>query len=290
MNAEKLLALYERLSDAPGAITRLRRFVLDLAVRGKLVEQKHTEEPAHALLEELSQNQPGSSYRTPKSSLRKSIPGATTEAPHEVPPTWVWVRFSQVADFAAGRTPSRHEAAYWNTGDFAWASIADMVDGGTLLTTKETISQRAKRDVFKADPVPAGTILMSFKLTIGKIVRLGVPAFHNEAIVAIRPRRPELDPYLFKVLPDLARQGRTKDAIKGATLNRDSISNILVPLPPIAEQLRIVSKIEELAALLDRLEVALHRASSTRVHLLESVLAEAMQPEIQSRHPKKPLP
>ena len=97
---------------------------------------------------------------------------------------------------------------------------------------------------------------MSFKLTIGKIARLGVPAFHNEAIISIRPHLAELDAYLFKVLPQFARQGDTKGAIKGATLNRDSISNILIPLPPLAEQHRIVAKVDELMALCDRLEAA----------------------------------
>ena len=70
---------------------------------------------------------------------------------------------------------------------------------------------------------------MSFKLTIGKISRLGIPAFHNEAIISIHPHLPEMEPYLFNVLPQFAKEGNTKGAIKGVTLNRDSITNILFP-------------------------------------------------------------
>ena len=120
---------------------------------------------------------------------------------------------------------------------------------------------------------------MSFKLTIGKIARLGIPAFHNEAIISIRPHLADLDPYLFKVLPAFARQGDTKGAIKGATLNRNSISNILLPLPPLAEQQRIVAKIDALMALCDRLEAARAGREAARDRLAAASLARLNAPD-----------
>jgi hypothetical protein len=140
---------------------------------------------------------------------------------------------------------------FWNNGVHPWVSIADMRDGQVLGATKETVSDKARERVFGSEPEPAGTIIMSFKLTIGKIARLGIPAFHNEAIISIRPLLPDLDAYLFKILPQCAERGDTKGAIKGATLNRESIANILLPLPPLAEQHRIVAKVDELMALCD---------------------------------------
>ena len=114
---------------------------------------------------------------------------------------------------------------------------------------------------------------MSFKLTIGKIARLGIPAYHNEAIISIRPHLSEIDPYLFVVLPQFARQGNTKGAVKGATLNRTSISSILIPLPPRAEQNRIVTKVDELMTLCDQLEVAQTDRETTRNRLTATSLA-----------------
>ena len=177
------------------------------------------------------------------------------------------MRFGQIADFSAGRTPSRHDFSFWNTGDYSWVSIADLKDGGDVLATKETISEKAKNQIFGSEPAPVGTLIMSFKLTIGKISRLGIPAFHNEAIISIHPHLPEMDPYLFKVLPQFSRQGDTKDAVKGATLNRDSITNIFLPLPPLAEQHRIVAKVDELMALCDRLETAKYERETRRDRL-----------------------
>jgi type I restriction enzyme, S subunit len=139
-----------------------------------------------------------------------------------------------------------------------------MIDGGNLTTTKETISTAAREQVFKCDPAPAGTMLMSFKLTIGKITRITIPAFHNEAIISIAPYIPDLSPYLFKILPRQARQGSTKAAIKGATLNRESLANILIPLPPLAEQRRIVSMLDNLAVLCNDLEAVQKERESQR--------------------------
>lgn len=281
MNPAQFLAHFDRISDAPDAIPRLRRFILDLAVRGKLVEQDPRDEPASKLLRRIETEK----VRLVKEGkIRKQEPTPLVEIedqPFELPVNWEWVRFGVVADFSAGRTPSRHDFSFWNTGDYPWVSIADMKNGGEVVTTKETVSDKAKKRVFGSEPASVGTLIMSFKLTIGKISRLGVPAFHNEAIISIHPHLSAMDPYLFKVLPQFSRQGDTKDAIKGATLNRDSITNILLPLPPLAEQHRIVAKVQELMALCDRLEAQLTTTQTESRRLLEAVLHEALAPALE---------
>ena len=261
MSPERLLEYFERISEAPDAIPRLRRFILDLAVRGKLVEQNPEDEPARCLLD----------------SIRKADSAESNSPyPFEIPPTWVWTTFGDLADFSAGRTPSRNDTRFWNTGDYPWVSIADMEDGGLITATKETVSDIARGIVFKTDPPAAGTLLMSFKLTIGKVSRLGVPAYHNEAIISVHPRIDDMDAYFFTFLGLFAQSGRTKGAIKGATLNRKSLSAVPIPLPPLAEQHRIVAKVDELMALCDELEAQLTSAATTRARLLEATLHEAL--------------
>jgi len=256
MSVGQFLALYERVADAPDVVDLLRRLVFDLAVRGKLVEQNPADEPASELLKRISaeKTQLLKVGRTREMSSMSFAAGSSE--PHTLPKDWQWVRFGNIASFSAGRTPPRNDTSFWNTGDYAWVSIADMEDGRTVEVTRETVSEKARKAIFRSDPESPGTMIMSFKLTIGKIARLGIPAFHNEAIISIRPYVAELDPYLFKVLPDLAKGGEIKGAVKGATLNRKSLASILIPLPPLAEQRRIVAKMEELLTLLDRLESA----------------------------------
>jgi len=194
MKTERLLEVYDKMSEAPDAIERLRHFVLDLAVRGKLVDQDTADEPASELLKRVSAEE-ARLVKEEKVRNKPDLPPVKpADQPHPIPNTWRWVRIANIVDFSAGRTPSRNDSSFWNTGDFHWVSIADMKDGKIVESTKETVSEKARKVSFKSEPELPGTMLMSFKLTIGKIARLGVPAFHNEAIISIRPHLAELDP------------------------------------------------------------------------------------------------
>ena len=278
MNAEQLLQHFERISEAPDAIPRLRRFILDRAVRGKLVEQEPSDEPAAELLKRIAAEK-ARLVNAGKIKAKPSLAEVTDDqAPYMLPSSWQWVRFTNIVDFSAGRTPSRNEPKFWNSGEYHWVSIGDMEGGQVLTATKETVSRDAREQVFGSEPEGPGTIIMSFKLTIGKIARLGIPAFHNEAIISIRPHIGDLDAYLFKVLPQFARQGDTKGAIKGATLNRESISNIFFPLPPLAEQYRIVAKVDELMSVCDQLEAAKAEREQCRDSLVAASLQGLNQP------------
>lgn len=259
MNVERLFAEFDRLSEAPDAVARLRRFILDLAVRGLLVPQQKAFGSAVEL-------------------VTRSCEQTQVDQPFAIPRSWQWATLAELAHFSAGRTPSRNDPTFWNTGAHRWVSIADMVDGSVLTATRETVSDKAVSSVFGSEPLPPGTILMSFKLTIGKIARLGVAAYHNEAIVNIRPNVAEIDPYLFLVLPQRARARVTKAAIKGATLNRKSLSNITIPLPPLFEQHRIVAKVDDLMAVCDQLEAAQAERERRRHELRGESLARVTAP------------
>jgi type I restriction enzyme S subunit len=278
MNAERLIHYYQQIADAPDAVAQLRRFILDLAVRGKLVPQDPNDEPASVLLERIAEKKQNS---TKNNRVRQSLDYTGDNIGDNlfsIPRSWKWTRFTDIANFYAGKTPSRNDTTFWNTGDYPWVSIADMYTGQTLYKTKETVSLKARNSIFGRDPEPIGTLIMSFKLTIGKICRLGIPAFHNEAIISIHPYIEDIEPYLFIFLPQFAQQGRTKSAIKGATLNRDTISNILLPLPPLAEQKRIVERVDQLMALCDQLEAARHEREQLRSQFSAATLARLNQP------------
>ena len=99
---------------------------------------------------------------------------------------------------------------------------------------------------------------MSFKLTVGRTSILGMDAYHNEAIISIKTyadKDNNTRDYLAYILPIIANSGDSKDAIKGKTLNSTSIYNLFIPLPPLAEQHRIVEKIEQLMKEIDKLKV-----------------------------------
>lgn len=187
-------------------------------------------------------------YIREKNSKLKII---TDDVPFQIPNNWIWIRFGDLVNFNIGKTPARADSSYWGN-DYKWVSISDMVDDGYVDNTKEGVSNKSYNDIFKGNICKKGTLIMSFKLTVGRCSILNIDAFHNEGIISIYPYYESdiLKKYLMKILPFMTKYGDTKGAIKGNTLNSTSLKKLLVPLPPIEEQKRIVNKIEELLPLL----------------------------------------
>ena len=255
---DKLNKLNEELSYI------IRKSILQEAIQGKLVPQIAEEGTAQELLEQIKTEKQKlvKEGKLKKSALNDSVIfrgddnkyyeqvgneniDITEEIPFDLPDNWTWVRFGQYIRMSIGKTPPRGETKYWTNGKYPWVSISDMSDYGLVTTTKESVSENAK-SLF-GEISPAGTLIMSFKLTVGRTSLLNTSAYHNEAIISIYPfvdKIYQARNYLFHILPIISNLGDSKDAIKGKTLNSKSLNNLLLPLPPLNEQWRIVAMIE----------------------------------------------
>ena len=163
----------------------------------------------------------------------------------KLPSSWCYVKFGGLVLFNIGKTPPRSEPNYWGN-DIPWVSISDMSNNGYIIKTKEYLSDFAINQK-KVKIAPAGTLLMSFKLTIGKVALLEIPASHNEAIISIFPygdKENIIRDYLMRFLPLISTAGNSKDAIKGKTLNSTSISGLLIPISNYREMKDIVTKVD----------------------------------------------
>lgn len=264
----------------------LKNSILQLAIQGKLVPQDPNDEPADILYEKIQSEKQKLIKEGKIKKDKPLLPITDDETPFEIPSTWKWVRFGDVVKYNMGKTPSRNDYEMWGS-DYPWVSIADLVDGKTITVTKEQISKKSYDDVFKKRIIPAGTLLMSFKLTIGKISILGFDGFHNEAIISIFPYVDTgkiMTMYLFKLLPYLTIfSTETKTAVKGITLNSDSLNKLLIPLPPLAEQKRIVAKIEELEPLIKQYDKAETELSDLNEAFPEQLKKSILQYAIQGK-------
>ena len=244
----------------------IRKSILQEAIQGKLVPQIAEEGTARELLEQIKTEKEKlvREGKLKKSALTDSVIfrgddnkyyerighksiDITDEILFDLPDNWSWVRFGHYIKMSIGKTPPRGETKYWANGKYSWVSISDMADYGLVKTTKETVTEYAK--CLFGDISPLGTLIMSFKLTVGRTSLLDIPAYHNEAIISIYPFVDEdcsTRNYLFYILPIISSLGDSKDAIKGKTLNSKSLNNLLLPLPPLNEQKRIVAMIEQL--------------------------------------------
>ena len=252
---EKLMPLVDEYAESYNRLQKidnefedkLKQSVLQYAMEGKLVKQDPNDEPASELIKKI-ETEKAELIKEGKIKKSKKLPAVTDdEKPFDIPDSWEWVRLGDIVQAQIGKTPQRHNSDYWTERDIPWVSIADLTNGN-LTETKEKISSKALKDVFHDRIVAKNTLLMSFKLTIGKVAILRINAVHNEAIVSIIPfidSEHSLRDYLFVTLPMISQNGDFKDAIKGKTLNKSSLTKLLIPLPPLKEQKRIVAKLRE---------------------------------------------
>ena len=271
----------------------LKNSILQLAIQGKLVEQRPEEGTAQELYAQI-QAEKQRLIKEGKFKNKKKIEPITDEViPFDIPDSWLWVRFGNLVNYSMGKTPPRAEQEWWGN-DVPWVSIADMPESGHIGKTKECVSLAAIPHKFGGKISRAGTLLMSFKLTVGRVSILDIDAVHNEAIISIYPFADDDEiekEYLFHALPVVSQLGESKNAIKGKTLNDTSISNLFVPLPPLAEQKRIVAKIEELLPLVDRYEQAWTKLEDFNrrfpENMKKSILQQAIQGKLVEQHPEE---
>ena len=206
--------------------------------------------------------------------------------PFDIPDSWCWVRFTQLVHFELGKTPDRHIEAFWNNGEYPWFSIADMKDKNVVTVTKEKISQYALDTKFDSTLVPQDTLLMSFKLTVGRTSILGIDAVHNEAIISIFPYINERNitrDFLFNSLGLLVNYVDQTDAIKGATLNSTKLKSMLIPLPPLLEQERIVAEIKKCEPLIAEYDKLEHKKSKLDGEIYDKLKKSILQYAIQGK-------
>jgi type I restriction enzyme S subunit len=168
-----------------------------------------------------------------------------------------------------GKTPSRSNLANFGKGHM-WLSIADFRGDKYLTTSKEEITDFAlTQSRFKL--VTKGTILLTFKLTIGKIAIAGKELYTNEAIVALPIKNENIitTNFLYTVLHTIDFISKSDKAVKGATLNKEKLTHLSFPLPPLNEQKQIASlfqTIETATELVEEQEKTLKSLQKTLIN------------------------
>ena len=161
------------------------------------------------------------------------------------------IKLRQAFDLQMGKTPARNRPDYWN-GDHKWISIADIGNAGKFLTkTKESITE-AGIDGSGIKVVPQGTVIMSFKLSIGKTAIISEDMYTNEAIMAfIDNGKFAIDTdYLYHLCCGTNWTAGTNKAVMGLTLNKATLLEKEIPLPDINEQHEIATKLDKIDAII----------------------------------------
>nr|WP_073238240.1 restriction endonuclease subunit S [Fibrobacter sp. UWH9] len=182
----------------------LRQKILDLAIRGKLTEQKKSDGTTKDLLKQIFSNVILSNAKNPAETAKSSrvilskrsaskdlakeiIPLDKSEAPFEIPENWEWVRLGDVGVWQAGTTPSKANALYYKGGTIPWLNTGDLTDGLVTDIPKMVTEKALKETSLKMNEAGSVCIAM-YGATIGKLGILNIPATTNQACCVCNER------------------------------------------------------------------------------------------------------
>mgnify|MGYP000223854539 FL=1 len=260
----------------------LKNSILQLAIQGKLVEQRPEEGTAEELFKKI-QEEKQRLIAEKKIKKEKPLPEITEdEKPFEIPESWMWVRVGSCGSWGSGATPSRTNSEYYG-GTIPWLKTGDLNDG-IITEIPEYITELAlEKTSVRLNPI--GSVLMAmYGATIGKLGILGIEATTNQACCACIPYEGIYNKFLFYFLM-ASRTAFIKMGEGGAqpNISKEKIVNALFPLPPLSEQKRIVAKIEELLPYIDRYEQAWSKLEQFNSRFPEDMKKSLLQYAIQGK-------
>ena len=196
---------------------------------------------------------------------------------------WKYKPFGEVFPIKMGKTPPRGDKSCWDTkkeSENKWVSISDISqnEGKVIFDTKEYITDAATEKIFR---VKANSLLMSFKLTIGKMAFAGTDLYTNEAIIAIPENKEYNLKFLYFYLSSYNWSSLTdgNEKIKGKTLNKESIGRIKLPIIPLSDQQRIVSYLDAEFAKIEALKANAEKQLQAAKDLFQAALKELLTPK-----------
>jgi type I restriction enzyme S subunit len=265
MNADRLLKHFDRISEAPDAIPRLRRFILDLAVQGKLVGQDPNDEPASELLKRIEFEKAHALKKT------KTLPSVSPdEVIFDIPANWKWVRIRQITS-DRGQTIPKQDFTYI---DVTAINKESGCIGSPAVLSADDAPSRARKLVQKGDVIYS--CVRPYLLNIAIIDTDINPApIASTAFAVLNGFGLTLSKYLWAVLRSPFIVSNVEEVMRGQAypaINDADFSLLPIPLPPLAEQHRIVAKVDELMALCDRLQAARTERERNRDRLVAASL------------------
>jgi len=284
MNAERLLALFERVANAPDAILKLRQLILNLAVRGRLVQFDPMDEPAAKILEIAGIKRLALSKEKKNRLPKPLLPITSNEFLFEAPDWWEWCHLDSVCAIVGGVTKGR-KLDNRKTDEYPYLRVANVQAGYVDLSVIKTIE--IPIDELETYQLKFGDILLTEGGDWDKLGRSAVwqdqiqPCIHQNHIFRARSLTNLLNPYWISLFTNspIGRayfQDCSKKTTNLASINMRQLRHCPLPIPPAHEQTRILSRVDELMALCDQLDTAIETRRTTTTRLLDALIAEAL--------------
>ncbi|MEA5504548.1 restriction endonuclease subunit S [Halotia wernerae UHCC 0503] len=273
MDIKIFLQNFEMLTDAPNGIAKLKELILHLAVSGKLVYQDINDEPASALLAKIKTEKERLIEQKKIKHNFNSVAIKSTEIPFNIPQNWEWVRVGDIGRVVGGGTPRTNQSEYYTDNGIPWITPSD------LYRLPGKFISRGKKDITllglqksSSQLIPKGTVLFSSRAPIGYVAIAKNDLCTNQGFKSCVPFCIEMSEYIYYFLKFAAKEidyqasGTTFKEISGK-----EFSLIMIPVPPVEEQKRIVERVDYLMSLCNTLEIKM-----TQVKVYQERLAEVI--------------
>ena len=269
-----LLSNMELLATAPGGVAKLRELILTLAVQGKLVPQDPADEPASVLLQKIRAEK---DRLIAEGKIKRDKPLAEIaeeEKPFELPQGWEWVRFGEIAGIERGGSPRPIEAFLTDDPEgLNWIKIGDTEKGGKYITSA---GQKIKREgLVKTRMVFPGDFLLTNSMSFGRPYITQIQGCIHDGWLRISPPDSLDKDFLYTLLSSRFVRNVFEAAAAGGVvlnLNADKVRTVPIPLPPLPEQSRIVTRVEALMRLCDALEAKGQLEAAQHAQLVSTLL------------------
>lgn len=260
-----LLSNLDLLATAPGGVARLRGLILTLAVQGKLVPQNPADEPASALLQKIRAEKDRLIAEGKKKRDKPLAEITEEEKPFELPSNWAWVRLADVVCVLNGRAYGKQELLD--------AGPVPVLRVGNLFTSNHWYYSDLELESEKYCEV--GDLLYAWSASFGPFIWQGPKAIFHYHIWKLEPWAPHFfdTGYFHKFLSE--KTAEIKAAGHGVSMvhmTKEKMEKIVVPYPPLAEQSRIVTRVEELMHLCDALEAKGQLEAAQHAQLVSTLL------------------
>lgn len=281
-DGQVFLEKFALLSETPGAIEKLRSLILNLAFKGLLVDEPDAEnnfEPS--LLEAIDADVEMLAGKKRSNSQKKMV--VPEVWPNTLPASWRWTVLGRIANWGSGSTPKRGNPEFYG-GKITWLKSGELNDVRGLAGSEEQITDKAiEKCSFRLNQ--AGDVLFAmYGATVGKVAILGETAVTNQAVCGCTPSKYVLNSFLYYYL--ISQRQKFRDSSEGGAqpnFSKDKIVSFPFPLPPLAEQKRIVAKVDELMGLCDRLEAEQAERQTRHAALSRAALAHfADEPTVEN--------
>lgn len=274
MNLEQLIDQFELVTDTEEGLAKLRKVVLNQAVRGNLTKSDPDDKPGEKLLERIEAKRQ-SLYEIGEIRKPKSIePGDQESILYDLPQSWIWCNLGDVIlEIYGGSTPSKSNPRFWE-GDIYWASVKDLDDESIYL--ESTLDKITEEGLNETKFVPAGNVIVCTRMGLGKINLNTVDTTINQDLKSIILPDELLKLYFYYYYKSLEIKGSgmTVSGIKQSELLR-----LPFALPSKNEQKRIVKKIETFFSQVDELEQKVHQDREVDERLQVAVLDDLQRAE-----------